>query len=201
MDLSGDDRKLIQRFFEHSDEQSLQLLFGRYMRPIHSFLLRLTASPQDADDLTQETFLKVWKNLKRFKQDQSFKSWLFSIAHHTAIDWFRKRRNVPFSSFEDDEGNNVLFETLKDDVELPWVFLDRKDAVDILRKVLFELPPSSREILILRHESEMTFEEIGEILHEPLNTVKSRYRRSLLILRERFLALPDDNAPKITASP
>ncbi|MEY4744637.1 MAG: hypothetical protein RL272_582, partial [Candidatus Parcubacteria bacterium] len=147
---------------------------------------RFTGSAHDADDLTQETLLKAWRHLKSVDPKRSFRTWLFSIARRTAIDHLRKRRAVPFSTFDDDAGGNALTDRLEDDADLPDEVAARKDAVETLRAALAELPAPFREVLVLRNESELSFQEIADALDEPLNTVKSRYRRAFFALRKRM---------------
>jgi RNA polymerase sigma-70 factor (ECF subfamily) len=178
------DRELILRYQQDRDEASLRLLFGRHFGAVHGFLLRFLGSTHDADDLTQETLIKAWRQLKQFRLDGNFRSWLFGIARHAALDWLRKRRDRSFSSFEDDYGNNPLADNLEDDADLPEVALDAAVAATELQSALNKLPPPFREVVVLRHQNELTFEELGEILKEPLNTVKSRYRRAVLALRK-----------------
>ncbi|MBI4159946.1 sigma-70 family RNA polymerase sigma factor [Candidatus Wolfebacteria bacterium] len=73
-------------------EVSLELLIRRYLKPIYGFTYRYVGAGQDTEDVTQETFVKVWRNLKKFDQNKSFKTWIFSIAKNTAIDFLKKKK-------------------------------------------------------------------------------------------------------------
>ncbi|HSD12355.1 MAG TPA: sigma-70 family RNA polymerase sigma factor [Patescibacteria group bacterium] len=179
-----DDAILVERYLREDDESALRELFERHMGPIHAFLARFTGSPQDADDLAQETFMRAWRHLRSFDPGRGFRTWLYGIARHAAIDFLRKRRNVPFSAFEDDEGGNALAENIEDDADLPDAILERKDAAEALSGAIALLSVSYREVIVLRHGSELSFQEMAEALGEPLNTVKSRYRRAFFALKK-----------------
>lgn len=178
------DSELIERYLQDRDEASLRLLFGRHLAAVHGFLLRFVGSAPDAEDLSQETLIKAWRQLGRFRLEGSFRAWLIGIARHAALDWLRKRRDRPLSAFEDDEGVNLLAERLEDETDLPDIVVDSGLAAAELQALLGRLSSAGREVVVLRHQNELTFDEIGRLLKEPLNTVKSRYRRSLLALRK-----------------
>ena len=91
---------------------------------------------------------------------------------------------MPFSQFETEEGVNVLTETVPDTEELPDALLIKLEDAKELRKTLEKLPPKAREVLLLYYTNDLTFEDIGEMLGEPTNTVKSRHRRALQSLRK-----------------
>ena len=176
------DEDLIAQYLEGSEE-SFSALVARHVPSLYSFAFRFVGNQSDAEDITQETFLKVWKNLKKYsRQSASFKTWVMHIARNTAIDYLRKRKQVPFSHFEDAEGQSP-FQNIADDTPLPDELSAKKDEVNQVEKVLQELPPLYREVLLLYYGNSFTLEEIAKILETPPNTVKSRYRRALIALR------------------
>ncbi len=175
------DVELISAYLD-GDRQSLDVLVARYFKQIYGFAARWAGNAEDAEDITQETFVKAWRHLKRFDSERSFKTWLFAIAKNTALDFLKKRRAVPFSAFETDEGENLLLETLADAAPLPHEMLERKEAGTIIRDVLKNLSPKQRRSLTLRFNDDLTFRAIAERLAEPLHTVKSRNRRALAVL-------------------
>ena len=138
----------------------------------------------DAEDITQETFVKVWKNVKKFKPNQRFKSWLLAIARNTAIDYIRKRRHAIFSDFEDEEGANMLVETLADEEKLADEIATIAESAGQTAQAVTKLPDIYRSVLALRYEGDLSFEEISKILKKPVNTIKSQHRRALIALRK-----------------
>jgi RNA polymerase sigma-70 factor (ECF subfamily) len=165
-------------------EDSLKILIERYSGPIYSFLRRMTGSPSDAEDIAQDTFVKVWRKLSAYHTNGTFKAWVFAIARNTAIDKLRKKRSAVFSDYEDATGKNALVESLHDPDTLPDTVLEKAEDKKLIDGALEELPAIDREILTLHYSEDMTFETIGKILKKPLNTVKSRHRRALAKLRE-----------------
>lgn len=161
-----------------SDEQ-LEILIKKHLKPIYNFVYRYVGSQEDAEDITQETFLKMWRKFKKYKKDKSFKAWLFAIARNTAIDKLRKKKSFVFSDFDTEEGENLITDNLADDAPLPPEIFENKELAVALAEAIEKLPPRYREIILLRKEADFTFREIAESLGEPLDTVKSRYRRGL----------------------
>jgi RNA polymerase sigma-70 factor (ECF subfamily) len=169
------DNQLVANYLK-GDEKSLEVLIRRYLGPIYGFVFRFTGNIYDAEDITQEIFVKVWRNLKKFDQQKSFKTWIFSIAKNTAIDFLRKRRTQVFSETE--------IETVVDPAPLPQELLEKAEAGKLLESVLNKLELKYRMVLLLYYNDHFNFREIAEILGEPLNTIKSRHRRALLMLRK-----------------
>jgi RNA polymerase sigma-70 factor (ECF subfamily) len=141
-------------------------------------------SGQDAEDVAQEVFVKVWRHLKRFDQNKSFKTWIFAIAKNTAIDFLKKKKTISFSEFENEEGKNTLTETLADPTPLPQELLERAGAAQMLSSAIDKLSLKYRMVLFLRYNDHFNFREIAESFGEPLNTVKSRHRRALIQLKK-----------------
>jgi RNA polymerase sigma-70 factor (ECF subfamily) len=165
------------------DDHALRALFARHLKPLHSYLLRLLGSPEDADDVAQEALVRVWRNLRKYDPERSFRTWLLGIAHNAAVDFLRKNRPTAFSDFEDADGGNVLTDTLADPGDLPDAYAARQESAGEVRRALAELPEMYREVLSLRHDGELQFDEISRAVGAPLDTVKSRYRRGLQKLR------------------
>jgi len=160
------DQELISKYLA-GDEESLEILIKKYLKPIYNFTYRYAGNSQEAEDITQETFLKAWKNLKKFNPQKSFKTWIFSIAKNSAIDFLRKKKTVSLSDEE--------MEKIPDSVP----FAPELSLATILEKI----PPDYRMTLFLRYNDHFTFREIAESLGEPLNTIKSRHRRGLAMLK------------------
>lgn len=170
------------------EDRAFEELVERYLRPVYSFALRFTGNEADAEDIAQESFLKVWKNLRNYSpQSARFKTWLMHIVRNTAIDHLRKKTHVPFSAFEDQDGDNSLTDTLADDAPLPDEIAAHAEDVASLGSALQELSLPHREILLLYSGNDFSFQEIGLILGVSPHTIKSRYRRALAALRTALM--------------
>jgi RNA polymerase sigma-70 factor (ECF subfamily) len=182
-DINRTDEELIAAYLE-GEEPAFGIVTERHLRGVYSFALRLVGDSAAAEDISQDTFLKAWKSLKKYNKESSkFKTWLLRIARNTAIDYLRKKKHIPLSAFENETGGNVLAETVATDEELAPQMLERLDDARELHATLEQLSPKHREILLLYYSNDSTFEEIAATLGEPTNTVKSRHRRALAALR------------------
>ncbi len=166
------------------DELAFTELVERHIQAVYTFCLRYTGNKEDAQDATQETFVKAWKNLRRFDTKKSFRTWCFAIAKNSATDIMRKRKAVPFSKFDAPDESNVLTDTLTDPEPLPEEIFESASLAETVRNALDNLPARDRTILSLRYEEEQSFEDIAKILRIPANTVRSLHRRALIQLRK-----------------
>lgn len=174
------------RAYRDGDRHALNDLVNRHVKLVYSFTYRLIGSPEGAQDVTQETFIKVWKNLKRYDEAHSFTTWILSIARNTSIDWLRKRKNITFSDMEREDAEETresFGNSIPDDTPLPHELFEQKELGETLDEALSHISIDRRTIILLRHKEGLPFEEIADIVDKPLNTVKSQYRRALQTLR------------------
>ncbi len=177
------DEQLVSCYLKNREDAVLEELIKRYLPLIFGFIKRYTGNEETAADITQETFVKVWKNIKNFDSSKSFKTWIFTIAKRIAIDELRKKKPIPFSIF-DKNGKSNFGESLAD--ESPSLFdqiLSRQTSRELSLAIL-KLPPDYRPVINMRVKDGLKFIEIANVLKEPLNTVKSRYRRGLDLLKK-----------------
>lgn len=151
---------------------------------MYRYLLRLTANPAAAQDLFQETWLKVITRIHRYDERRPFEPWLFSVARNLAIDHLR--RGSAESLDELSEGGETRASRLSAEEPGSLQRLLERERQGLLERKLEELPAVYREALSLRFEEEMSFEEIAQVLSAPLSTVKSRVQRALAMLRRRM---------------
>ena len=172
------------------DDNALAHLVERYLQDVYRFALGLTKNSQAADDITQESFIKAWKHIRRYRRGSNFRTWLFAIARNTAIDWLRHKKELPLSSFESVENPGGIIESIADAAPLPDELLAHAENTVFVQALLETLDPRYKDVLTLRYTSNYTFEEIGEVLKRPLHTVKSQHRRALAMLRRALQAYP-----------
>lgn len=177
------DKQLITDYLK-GDEKALEVLIKRYLKPIYSFTFRFIGNSHEAEDITQEVFVKVWRNLKKFDSQKSFKTWIFSIAKNLSIDWLRKKKALPFSNFENEEGKNTFVEKFTDSTSLPDKIFERAGIAQMLNTAIGQLSLKYRMILFLRYNDHFSFREIAEVSGESINTIKSRHRRALIQLKK-----------------
>ncbi len=168
--------------------QDFDQIVKEYSLSIYNFVYRLSGDKDETPDLAQEVFLKVWKNMGKFDQQKSFKTWIFSIARNTVIDWFRKKKSLNFSALQADEEDHSFEDALADIEPLPDEVFRRKELVSELENAMAHLTPHQKTVIFLHHTEDLTFEEISEVIKKPMNTVKSQYRRALLELKGLLLA-------------
>jgi RNA polymerase sigma-70 factor, ECF subfamily len=173
----------IVALYKEGQEEVLKELIERYTPLLYNFTARLT-DKNSASDIVQETFIKVWKNLRKFDPAKaSFKTWIFTIAKNTAMDFLRKKKSLLFSDMEKEEDGSFS-ENIADENLLPHEALQKLQDSELLNKVLDKIPVHYKTILTLHYQEDMTFDEIGKILDKPLNTVKSQHYRALILLRK-----------------
>jgi len=178
------DEQLITDYLT-GQKTALNELIGRYLNSVYAFVYRLTNTRSEAEDITQEVFIKLWRNIKKYKTGQNFKAWLFTIAKNASIDWLRKKRDLTFSDFENFAGENILTETLRDQALMPDALTIVAESRNFLDKLVAKLRPIYREIMALRYQNEYSFEEIAKTLNRPVNTVKSQHRRALIEMQKK----------------
>ncbi len=177
------DQELIQAYLQ-GQASAFESLIRRYLPLIFRFVSRLVQDPALAEDVTQETFIRVWKKFSSFQTDRSFKSWLFTIAKHVAFDALKKKQPLVFSELAHSDETGSFEETLEDERSLVSTLLLKAEAKQRLEEALLKLPLPARTIVLLHGIEELTFQESADILHESIDTVKSRYRRALLTLKK-----------------
>lgn len=187
MDVS--DQQLVEAILE-GNTPLFDVLVERHLSAVYNFAFRLTQNKDVAEDITQDTFIKVWKQLKKYNLEKSFKTWILSIAHNTTIDWFRKRKPIVFSQMLTGNEDTTFDETLADEEPQADEIFAQNENVEMVRKALDMLSPPDKAIVLLHLDEHLTFDEISELTHKPLNTIKSTYRRALIKLKKHT------NAPK-----
>ena len=171
------------------DLEAIAGLMERYQHRLYRYLLRLVLQPSLAEDLFQQTWLRVMERIQNYDPRRSFEGWLFAVAHNLAIDHLRRRR--PESLDEPIASERTLSDLTRSDTpDALEQFLSKERAGCVLEAVA-ELPPSFREVITLRFEEEMKLEEIAGVLSLPMGTVKTRLHRALKALRNTLKKKPE----------
>ncbi len=161
-------------------------LLGLFYKKIYSYLRRLSGRNADAEDLTQQTFVKVWQNLHGFKGNCTFNSWIHRVAYNTFIDWLRaKRISVPKQL--------TWWESLEDTNQSPLKSLEQKQIVEKLYKAVENLDEDKRAVFHLRYYQHLSIKETAFVLGVSAGTVKYRLRQAL---KELKIALEQTEVPK-----
>ena len=183
--MAIEDSELIVRALDGS-ESAYRGLVERYQRPIYSLLLRMVRDAALAEDLAQEVFVKAIRALHTFDRRRQLSSWLFKIAHNTAIDHLRRNEppTVPLES-PDPERPGPLDLIASSTQETPESRASRRDLAAAIVGAVEALRPEYREVVVLRFEQGLAYEEIAEVTGLPLGTVKTHiFRARKLLVRQ-----------------
>lgn len=176
------DEELIKASQNGKDAAFRELML-RYMGPIFNFSKQYSKTDEDAEDITQDTFYKAWRHIKRFDASKAFKPWLYAIARNTALDHIKRKRASAFSELDSDETDIQFADTLEDEEPSPLDIFERQELAVEIADAMESLHPDHRAVLVMHYREELTFNEIADIMKKPMNTVKSWHRRALSKLR------------------
>jgi len=168
------------------DEKAYRELVEMYQPRVHSLALRMVRRVEDAEDVTQETFIRMFRALERYDSTRSFGAWLFSIAARLAIDQIRRRKLQPVPLTGRDKDDEEYSIDVEDTGPRPDEVAVRRQEERRTRALIDSLPPHYRVVVLLRHQQDLSYEEIAEALHVPLGTVKARIHRARALLKERI---------------
>jgi RNA polymerase sigma-70 factor, ECF subfamily len=172
----------IIRLVIEGDSELYSEIIDRYSSKVYSTAYSYTHSQEEAKDLVQEILIKTYNNLKSFKADSKFSTWLYRVAVNTCIDWSRKRKSkavMTVMSFEDTD----IFEIITTDAEGPEELLLRQENVEVVRNAVGDLPEIYKTVLILYYFEELQVQEICNILDVPRKTIETRLYRAKKILK------------------
>lgn len=164
----------------HQDQAALELIVKRWTRPVYSLAMRILGDPGLAQEVTQDVFFKCWQHASSFEEKKgSFASWILSVAHHSAIDALRRRKSKGKDltrSFDD-----VMAATMASPAKgvTQWQKIRMEKALD-------KLTPAQRQVVEMAYFEGLTREEMAQRLGEPVGTVKTRLRDTLMKLQKNF---------------
>jgi RNA polymerase sigma factor (sigma-70 family) len=175
------DQELVSYYLK-GNESALEILVKRHKKKIFSYIYLIVKDRSLAEDIFQDTFIKVINTLKanNYNEEGKFLPWVMRIAHNLVIDHFRKAKKMQTTSGGDDWN---IFDTLnmfEDNVQEKMV---KKQIRDDVRKLIDKLPNDQREVLVMRHYEDLSFKEISELTNVSINTALGRMRYALINLR------------------
>ncbi|MEO7793353.1 MAG: sigma-70 family RNA polymerase sigma factor [Thermoanaerobaculia bacterium] len=175
------------------DRERFETLVERYQTRLVNYLYRMVRNLEEAHDLTQEVFIRVYQALDRYDSQYRFSTWLFRVAQNAAIDVIRKRRIhlVPLTRRADDGSDGTVDLELPDGQPSALEALQGRELDASIRTAIDTLPWEYRELILLRHYGELAYEEIAEVKAMPLGTVKNKLFRARQMLKQQLLAPRD----------
>ena len=194
--LRTEDAALVAALKAGSDE-AFAMLIAQYSQPLYSLIARSLQDPADAADITQEVFIKVFRNIRSFHGEASLRTWLYRIALHEASNqrrwWTRHKRqeitiDTAATGTDEEDEAMCLSATLRDSGFTPCDQVIHGELKVRVDEALRQLPEAFRTVVVLREMEGFSYEEIGEVLNVPAGTVKSRLKRGRAALKQILLA-------------
>lgn len=182
------ERQLIDRA-KKGDADAFNELMGRYGQTIFNIGLQMLRDRDDASDMTQETMIKVYRALPRFRGDSSFSTWVYRIMVNTCRDFLRsasRRREVPFSDFGEEDDDGPVFDVADDSVQPERLYIEGEDEQYLL-SLIQGLKPAYRLAVTMRELRGLSYQEIADAGNVSIGTVKSRLNRARAAMREQVL--------------
>ena len=177
------DQELVQAYIK-GDHSAIEVLINRHRSKVYTYILLTIKNQQLAEDLFQETFIKVIQSLRsgKYKDNGKFLSWVIRIAHNLIIDHFRKEKQMNTLSNDDSEVD--LFNSKKlSDSNIEELIIHGQIRSEV-RSLINELPEDQREVVLLRHYGGLSFKEIADQTDVSINTALGRMRYALINLRK-----------------
>ena len=186
MAVNATDPELARRCLA-GDEKAYRELVARYERQVYSVAFRMARVREDAEDITQETFVRMFKALDRYDPTRPFPAWLLTIAARLSIDHLRRRRvkTVPLVRTEPGTDEEQVLD-LPDPGPGPAELTERAEEERGAERLIGSLPEHYRVVVVLRHQHGLSYEEVAEALHIPVGTVKARIHRARALLKDRL---------------
>ena len=173
--------------YQNGEVRAFEILLERHRRPVYNFILRFVGSRELAEDLIQDTFLRVIRGASNYQQKAKFTTWLYTIARNLCVDQSRRKKHRKAASLDQPMTKSAESGTLLDVIPGKDMPSDRKAVSrqlhQTIHKAINSLPDEQREVFLMREFLNMPFKQIAQIVEMPENTVKSRMRYALEKLR------------------
>jgi len=186
--MTSTDEELVARSVG-GDHDSFNQLILRWERPIYALAYRTIGREEDARDVCQETFLRAFRALPKFRREAKFSSWLYRIALNLCRDWARKERRAPLVQLPEDMDLMEMAAAAEPSESIEDL-VARKDLTRRVEKAMALLPEEQRTAIVLKEYHGLTFQEIADLVGCPLSTVKTRLYQGLTVLRRELARSP-----------
>jgi RNA polymerase sigma-70 factor (ECF subfamily) len=186
--VDSEDAALVRALREGS-ERAYETLLLRFQQPVYNLALRLLNDPSDASDVVQEVFLKIFRNVGHFRGQSSLKTWVFRITineAHNQRRWFFRHRNREVGIEDETDDSRSRAEVLADAGQSPFDYVFDQEKQALIEAALARINPTFRAAVVLRDITDLSYEEIAEVLQVSLGTVKSRILRGREALRQEL---------------
>ncbi len=181
--MEENDEDLLERY-KTGETEALSILIERYRRPLYSFILKMSSSPSDADDVFQEVWLRVIHKAGAYRRDR-FRGWVYRITHNLMIDRSRSHRpTVSLNQAGDDVQGGTWIDGLRSKERSPSVAALGNEMAGSIRAAVARLPPEQREVFLLRVENDVPFKDIAKAQGVSINTALARMQYATLKLRK-----------------
>ena len=185
--VSAEEKALIERC-KRGDLAAFNDLVRKYEKQVYNFAYRLTGNYDDANDVAQDAFLRVFNAIGTFRGDASFSTWLFRITTNVFLDGRKRAKAHPHTSLDEylELEESRVARQIEDPSPTPEAVLEEAERTQLLQNAIGSLPEYQRAMVTLYHGQQKSYEEIAEIMDLPLGTVKSRLNRARLSLKEKL---------------
>ena len=181
--MTPDEEIRLVKAVANGSESAFEALVTENQKLVYNVALKLTGDPEDALDVSQETFLKAYRNLSSFRFESRFSAWLYRLAYNASMDLLKKKRGTVSLTAEDEEGEEREL-AIADTAPTPEESLEREETRRAVREAVARLPEDKREIIVMREFSGMSYSDIADALGIEEGTVKSRISRARAALAE-----------------
>lgn len=185
--VSAEEKALIERC-KRGDLAAFNDLVRKYEKQVYNFAYRLTGNYDDANDVAQDAFLRVFNAIGSFRGDASFSTWLFRITTNVFLDERKRAKAHPHASLDEylELEESSVARQIEDPSPTPEAVLEESERAQFLQQAIGGLPEYQRAMVTLYHGQQKSYEEIAEIMDLPIGTVKSRLNRARLALKEKL---------------
>lgn len=183
--MSGNEKQLIERS-RSGDVEAFEALVEGYQKRVFNIAYKMIGNYEDASDLAQEVFIRVFKSIGNFKEQSTFSTWIYRITTNVCLDELRRRKNKKVVSLDEDIhlDDSEIKRQVESDAPMPEEIAERKELRELVNNAISQLSVEHRTVIVLRDLQGFSYEDIAGMLKCPEGTVKSRINRARLALRE-----------------